>query len=346
MCGIAGILHFDVHRPVDPKVLRRMTSVLSHRGPDGEGLFIEPNIGLGHRRLAIIDLSTGGQPMFSKEKSLVIVFNGEIYNYLELKEELKSLGHTFDTTSDTEVILSAYEEWGFDCQKKFNGMWAFAIWDVRQRCLFLSRDRIGEKPLYFSLRDNSILFGSEIKSILASGFRYEPAMHLLHIYLSFGWVPAPHTFYQGISKLAPGRFLIVKDGKVDERAYWDLPALDEADMRKDAQRIYEEFGNCFADSVKIRMRSDVPYGAFLSGGLDSSSVVAAMSEQSRSPIETFTIGLPRRFGHIIMNSLFSLKRLMNHWRKSLSISTSHSAMRRLCLLDSCRGWRGKKLQWY
>jgi asparagine synthase (glutamine-hydrolysing) len=294
MCGIAGILHFDTDRPVDPTLLRRMTDVLAHRGPDGNGYHIEANLGLGHRRLAIIDLSTGDQPMFSKDRNLVVVFNGEIYNYLELREELKALGHNFKTTSDTEVILSAYEEWGFDCQNKFNGMWSFALWDKRQNHLFLSRDRLGEKPLCFALRDNSFLFGSEIKSILASGFTYEPATHLLHVYLSFGWVPAPHTFFKGISKLMPGHFLVVKNGTVKEHTYWDLPAIPEKEMRKDAARIFEEFESHFTDSVKIRMRSDVPYGAFLSGGLDSSSVVAVMSEQSRSPIETFTIGFAEK----------------------------------------------------
>jgi asparagine synthase (glutamine-hydrolysing) len=294
MCGIAGTLHFDTNRTVDKAVLERMTNVLSHRGPDGKGFYVNKNIGLGHRRLAIIDLSTGDQPMFSEDKNLVIVFNGEIYNYVELKEELKSLGHRFNTSSDTEVILSAYKEWGFECQKKFNGMWAFAIWDARERHLFLSRDRMGEKPLHFSVHDNSFLFGSEIKSILASGVMYEAANHLLHIYLSLGYVPAPHTFYRGISKLMPGHFLVVKDGKVKEQAYWNLPFVDEKDMRTDTTKILEEFENYFADSVRIRMRSDVPFGAFLSGGLDSSSVVAAMAEESSSPVETFTIGFAER----------------------------------------------------
>lgn len=283
-----------MNRIVDKTILQRMTHVLSHRGPDGEGFYIDENIGLGHKRLSIIDLATGAQPMISRDKNLVIVFNGEIYNYIELKEELKSLGHVFNTSSDTEVILRAYEEWGFDCQQKFNGMWAFALWDARQKHLFLSRDRIGEKPLHYSLRDNSFLFGSEIKSILASGFTYEAATQLLHIYLSLGYVPAPYTFYNGISKLMPGHFLVVKDGKVNEQAYWDLPCVTEKDMRTDATKIYEEFEEYFSNSVKIRMRSDVPYGAFLSGGLDSSSIVAAMSQESRTPVETFTIGFAEK----------------------------------------------------
>ena len=294
MCGIAGVLHFDTKKPVDQTLLQRMTNVLSHRGPDGSGYYVDKNIGLGHRRLAVIDLATGAQPMISQDKSLVIVFNGEIYNYIELREELKSFGHIFDTASDTEVILKAYEEWGFDCQDKFNGMWAFAIWDVRNKYLFLSRDRIGEKPLHFAVRENSFLFGSEIKSILASGLTYERASQLLHVYLSLGYVPAPYTFYSGICKLMPGHFLVVKDGKVSERSYWDLPSVTDRDMRNDAATIYKEFEDYFSNSVKLRMRSDVPYGAFLSGGLDSSSVVAAMAQESGSPVETFTIGFAEK----------------------------------------------------
>jgi asparagine synthase (glutamine-hydrolysing) len=294
MCGIAGILHFDSQRRVDRTTLERMTNVLSHRGPDGCGFYMAKNIGLGHRRLAIIDLFTGAQPMISEDEQLVLVFNGEIYNYVELREELKTLGYSFNTSSDTEVILRAYEAWGFECQKKFNGMWAFALWDARERHLFLSRDRIGEKPLHFSLRDNSIFFGSEIKSILASGLNFQPANNLWHVYLSLGYVPAPYTFFKGISKLMPGHYLVVKDGRATEGTYWDLPQIEEGEMRTDSRRIYDEFTSRFTDSVRIRMRSDVPFGAFLSGGLDSASVVASMAQASQSPVETFTIGFAEK----------------------------------------------------
>ena len=225
MCGIAGLFHFEKERKIDKKILERMTKVLSHRGPDGENYFVTNNVGLGHRRLAVIDLSTGSQPMVSQSNACVIVFNGEIYNFIELRDELKGKGHVFQTSSDTEVVLAAYEEWGFDCQNKFNGMWAFAIWDVRNRWLFLSRDRIGEKPLHYSVRDNSFFFGSEIKSILAAGGEYGRASELLHIYVSLGYIPAPHTFYRGISKLLPGHFLVVRDGKVEDKVYWDLPPM-------------------------------------------------------------------------------------------------------------------------
>jgi asparagine synthase (glutamine-hydrolysing) len=294
MCGIAGILHQDHNRRVDRDTLRRMTRALSHRGPDGEGYYEDGNIGLGHRRLAIIDLATGSQPMYSRDRDVVVVFNGEIYNYVELREELIQLGHEFVTTSDTEVIIAAYKQWGFDCQQKFNGMWALALWDVTQRQLLLSRDRMGEKPLHYSVKDGTLTFGSEIKSLLAFSSDYKPATELLHIYLSLGYVPAPYTLYSGISRLLPGHYLVVRDGVVEDRTYWDLPLITETDMRKDSERIYKEFEEYFLDSVKLRMRSDVPFGAFLSGGLDSASVVAGMSAQSSLPVETFTIGFAQR----------------------------------------------------
>ena len=290
MCGIAGIVHFDTTKPVDRPLLEKMTDVLSHRGPDGRGFYVDGHIGLGHRRLAIIDLTTGDQPKLSADENLVIVFNGEIYNYIELREELKALGHNFTTASDTEVILNAYTEWGPECQKRLNGMWAFALWDKREQQLLLSRDRLGEKPLHYSFQDNSLLFGSEIKSILAAGQKQPIATHLWHIYLSLGYLPAPHTFYQDIQKLPPAHYLLVKNGNIRERCYWEFPLSLEEEMRTDAAQIYQEFQSCFFDSVRIRMRSDVPFGAFLSGGLDSSGVVAAMVEESRSPVETFTIG--------------------------------------------------------
>lgn len=294
MCGIAGIFHNDAARRIDPATLRRMTRVLRHRGPDGEGYYIKDNVGLGHRRLAIIDLTSGMQPMYSADRSIVLVFNGEIYNYVELRTELKTLGHHFMTQSDTEVIIAAYRQWGFDCQHRFNGMWALALWDERQNLLFISRDRIGEKPVHYSFREGTFVFGSEIKSVLAYNSDYKPATELLQIYLSLGYIPAPHTFYNGISRLLPGHYLIVRDGQVHDYTYWDLPPVTECDMRSDAKRLYEEFEYLFLDAVKLRMRSDVPFGAFLSGGLDSASVVAAMSIHSSSPVETFTIGFGER----------------------------------------------------
>jgi asparagine synthase (glutamine-hydrolysing) len=289
MCGIAGILHFD-QRPVNTEVLEAMTGVLAHRGPDAQGIYRDGNLGFGHRRLSIIDLSTGQQPMCSQDGSLVIVFNGEIYNYLELRTELKRLGCEFRSESDTEVILHAYEQWGVACQDRFNGMWAFAIWDRRKNQLFLSRDRIGEKPLHYAIFDNSLLFGSEIKGILAYGMPPVARIEMLEIYLTLGYIPAPHTFYRDIVKLRPGHYLLVREGRVSEYKYWELPQFDEADMLSRGTDVYEEFSALLDDSVRLRMRSDVPFGAFLSGGLDSASVVSLMTDHTDHPVETFTIG--------------------------------------------------------
>src|ERR1035437_1858510 len=294
MCGIAGIFHFDPSRSVNEPLLKKMTNCLSHRGPDGEGFYIKNSIGLGHRRLSIIDLSTGDQPMFNEDKSIAIIFNGEIYNYVELKEELKNLGCKFFTNSDTEVIIRTYETWGTDCQNKFNGMWAFALWDERKNQLFISRDRIGEKPLHYSTHDNTFLFGSEIKGILAYGCPQIPNLELTELYLTLGYIPAPYTFYKNISKLRAGHYLIVSPNSVQEKKYWDLPEIDEENMIRDKKLVYETFESLLKDSVRIRMRSDVPYGAFLSGGLDSAGIVALMSEISKEPVKTFTIGFKEK----------------------------------------------------
>jgi asparagine synthase (glutamine-hydrolysing) len=293
MCGIAGIYHL-VGRLANADMLIPMVRCLAHRGPDGEGTYIDGPVGLGHRRLAIIDLSTGQQPMLSDDRSLAITFNGEIYNYIELKDELVKLGCRFRTESDTEVILRAYETWGTECQSRFNGMWAFALWDARKQQLFVSRDRIGEKPLHYAVYDDTFLFGSEIKSILTYGVPAEARMELLEIYLMLGYIPAPHTFYRHIHKLRPGHYLLIKDGKVSEHEYWRFPQTDEKDMRVDKSAVYAEFSHLLSDSVKIRMRSHVPFGAFLSGGLDSSSIVSLMSQNTEHPVETFTIGFKEK----------------------------------------------------
>ena len=290
MCGIAGILHFDTGRRTDARVIRSMTDSISHRGPDGEGFFIHNNIALGHRRLSIIDLETGDQPMFSEDNSIVLIFNGEIYNYLELREELKILGHTFRTNSDTEVIIKAYQQWGVDCQNKLNGMWSFALWDEKQQQLFLSRDRIGEKPIFYSIFENTLIFGSEIKSLFAYGVPNVYNLAFLEIYLALGFIPAPHTFYKEIFKLEAGHCLLVTCNSVTKKQFWDLPGIDESNMWREKNKIYEQFEYLLKDSIKLRMRCDVPHGAFLSGGLDSSSVVTLMSEISSFPVETFTIG--------------------------------------------------------
>jgi asparagine synthase (glutamine-hydrolysing) len=290
MCGIAGFIHFDKEHPSDPLPLKRMCNVLKHRGPDGEGFLNRGPVALGHRRLAIIDLDLGGQPMFSADGRLAIVFNGEIYNYIELREDLKKRGYLFRTQSDTEVILASYSEWGSDCVTHFNGMWAFALWDQTTQTLFCSRDRIGEKPFFYAIVDRTFIFGSELKALFAYGVDKQIATEVMDIYLSLTYIPAPYTFFRGISKLRPGHSLLVHGTDVRVVQYWDAAFARDADARLDESAVFEEFNELFHDAVRIRMRSDVQYGAFLSGGLDSGSVVAAMSRYSESPVKTFTIG--------------------------------------------------------
>jgi asparagine synthase (glutamine-hydrolysing) len=290
MCGIAGFVYFNVEHVGDPGVLRRMCDALCHRGPDGAGYFIEGPVALGHRRLKIIDLHTGQQPMTSHDDSLVIIFNGEIYNYVELKIELERAGQQFRTKSDTEVILAGYRQWGVDCVHHFNGMWAFALWDKTRQQLFCSRDRVGEKPFFYSLDRGRFAFASEMKALFAFGIPKESRPELLDAYLCFTYIPAPHTFFKNISKLRPGHSILVRDGTATEWEYWDVHFAADADARTDAARIQDEFAATFEDAVRIRMRSDVPFGAFLSGGLDSASVVSVMSRYSEKPVRTCTIG--------------------------------------------------------
>ncbi len=313
MCGITGIFHFESDRLVDDNKLKEMTDIINYRGPDGDGFFIDKNIGLGHRRLSIIDLATGHQPMYSGDGNVVVVLNGEIYNYIELREELILLGHVFKTASDTEVVINAYLEWGVECQNKFNGMWAFALWDQRKQQLLLSRDRVGEKPLHYAVWDNSLVFGSEIKSLLKFGIPKEPQLEFLEIYTVFKYIPAPFSFYKHIKKLMPGHYIIANCNGYKEHKYWDLPLIDESNMNKNVTRVNETFASLFEDSIKIRMRCDVPFGAFLSGGLDSASIVALMSDYSKFPINTFTIGYDENeFDESALAELVAIKFKTNH----------------------------------
>ncbi|TSJ40986.1 asparagine synthase (glutamine-hydrolyzing) [Mucilaginibacter corticis] len=330
MCGIAGYFHFDRARSADQTRLKRMTDVIAHRGPDGEGFYTKANVGLGHRRLSIIDLSLGAQPMYSDDKKLVIVFNGEIYNYLEIQEELKSLGHRFKTNSDTEVIIRAYEQWGTDCQHKFNGMWAFALWDDRQQHLFVTRDCLGEKPLNYGVFDGTFVFGSEIKSIGAYGVSLKPDEELLELFLFLGYIPEPYTFYKGIKKLEAGHYLIVKGDDIQKFKHWDLPETDEEALLRNEGEVVEEFQALFSDSVRIRMRSDVPFGAFLSGGLDSSSIVSVMSEFSRHPVETFTIGFDeKKFDERGMAGIVADRFNTNHHEHVVTAATFDESLKRV-----------------
>jgi asparagine synthase (glutamine-hydrolysing) len=330
MCGIAGYINFDAHKQADPARLKKMTDCIAYRGPDGEGFFVENNLALGHRRLSIIDLSTGDQPMLSDDGNKVLVFNGEIYNYIELREELKQLGHSFKTNSDTEVLIKSYEQWGYDCQNKFNGMWAFALWDKNKEELFLSSDRIGEKPLHYAVYDNSFIFGSEIKCVFNFGLPKEIRSELIEIYLTLTNIPAPDTFYKHIFKLMPGHYLIVKDGAVTEKAYWKFPQVDEKNMIRDKELVYKTFETLFTDAVKIRMRSDVPFGAFLSGGLDSSSVVAVMAKNSTHPVNTFTIGFDdKAFDESALAAMVAKKFKTEHHRGTVTPDSFEEALKRV-----------------
>jgi asparagine synthase (glutamine-hydrolysing) len=294
MCGITGYVYLQGRGSHKDDRLKKMARSLTHRGPDGEGYYQTDGVALAHRRLKIIDLDTGDQPMFTQDGNLCIVFNGEIYNYLELKTELITLGHQFHTKSDTEIILASYLQWGESCQEKFNGMWAFALWDSRRKRLFLSRDRIGEKPLYYANYRGAFIFGSEIKSLLAYGIPPVARTELLEIYLTMGYLPAPYTFYKDIHKLRPGHYLIVEKGNILEQQYWCLPQRDEGDMLTDENEVNQKFEMLLNDSVRLRIRSDVPFGAFLSGGLDSSSIVSLMNRHCTHPVETFTIGFQEK----------------------------------------------------
>lgn len=292
MCGIAGIFHLETAKPVDPGRVARMSDAMVHRGPDGSGVWTGPGTGLGHRRLSIIDLGGGAQPMMSVDEKLVITFNGEIYNYLDLRRELEAGGAQFRTDSDTEVILAAYARWGADCLKRFNGMFAFAIHDRAQRTLFLARDRLGVKPLHYaSISDGSVIFASELKGLLAHPLlRRTPDIQAVEDYLAWGYVPDHRCIVSGVKKLPAGHFLLLKCGKPEPlpQQWWDVSF--ESRVRGSAADLGDELVELMRDAVRLRMISDVPLGAFLSGGVDSSAVVALMAENSRQPVKTCSIG--------------------------------------------------------
>jgi asparagine synthase (glutamine-hydrolysing) len=290
MCGICGKLYFDQTRAVEPQELRRMAATLAHRGPDGEGVWTGRNVGLGHRRLAIIDLrSVAGQPMSNEDGMVWITFNGEIYNFHELRQELATRGHLFRTDSDTEVIVHAYEEYGRDCLSRLRGMFAFAIWDARQRLLFLARDRIGKKPLFYYFGHDRFLFASEIKAILADHtVPAEPDPVALDHFLALQYIPAPLTAFCGVRKLPPAHWLEVRDGRLEMGRYWKLQYTPKRQVTlADA---VAELRWRFAEAVRIRLVSDVPLGIFLSGGIDSSAVVATMAQEMGHPVQTFSAG--------------------------------------------------------
>lgn len=285
MCGIAGLLNCS-EDAVSPKVLEKMTRALAHRGPDGEGFYLEGPIGLGHRRLAVLDLSpAGSQPMSSSDGQLWLTYNGEIFNFRDIRAELETLGYRFRSRTDAEVILYAYKEWGRECLARFNGMFAFALWDARDQVLWLVRDRLGVKPLFYSEQPGFLAFASEIKGVL-------PALHVspglnaeaLHHFLSLNYMPAPLTLFEGIAQLPPGHYLVCRRKESAQLTrYWDIERTFDS-----GQQAETRLEQLLSDAVRLRLVSDVEVGAFLSGGVDSSAVVAWMQRHVGSPVKTFT----------------------------------------------------------
>lgn len=290
MCGIAGFVGAAASRDDRKALLARMCGLLRHRGPDDEGFFLDDEAALGHRRLSIIDLAGGKQPMSDAGETIWVVFNGEIYNFPELKSELEAKGFAFRTRSDTEVIINGYAAWGDKVVERLNGMFAFALWDVRRRRLVLARDRLGKKPLYWRATPKGLAFASEMKSLLADpGLRRETDPAAVDKFFTYGYIPAPDTILKGVRKLRPGH-LLVWDGKAEAVSqYWDVAYRPETGARSEDSWV-EELESILTASVKRRLISDVSLGAFLSGGLDSSVVVALMSRISGSKVKTFTIG--------------------------------------------------------
>jgi len=292
MCGITGIFDTRGASEISRDLLHTMNETQFHRGPDEGGLHLEPGVGLGHRRLSIIDLSSGQQPLFNEDGSVVVVFNGEIYNFQQLVPELEALGHVFRTHSDTEVIVHAWEAWGEACVARFRGMFAFVLWDRKQQTLFVVRDRFGVKPLYYAFLDSGeFLFGSELKSLMAHpGLARDIDPLAVEEYFAYGYVPEPRTIFKRVCKLSPGFTMTLKRGEARAlpKQYWDMPFTPVA--VKDEASAMDELVERMQESIRLRMIADVPLGAFLSGGVDSSAVVAMMATQSATPVNTCSIG--------------------------------------------------------
>jgi len=289
MCGICGIV-YDAAGRVDRERLRAANDLIEHRGPDEEGYYVDDHAGLAMRRLSIIDLATGQQPIANPDGSVHIVFNGEIYNFPELRDELAAAGYPFKTRSDTEVILALYEKMGTDCVRRLRGMFAIAIWDKPRKRLFLARDRIGKKPLVYAEGPGYLAFGSELRTLFTwPGVSGDVDPAAVDLFLSLQYVPSPHTIYRGIRKLPPAHTLVYENGKAVVERYWDLP-VDAPMISQDPVEAEELIRLKLREAVKMRMISEVPLGAFLSGGIDSSIIVALMSEVSERPVKTFSIG--------------------------------------------------------
>jgi asparagine synthase (glutamine-hydrolysing) len=289
MCGICGVFNFRTQTPVEPAALQRSTATMVHRGPDDEGFHLDGELGLGNRRLSIIDLPGGHQPLSNEDQTVWITFNGEIYNYRDLRADLISSGHQFRTSSDTETIVHLYEEEGLASLDRLRGMFAFALWDSRQRRLLLARDRLGIKPLFFRLEPNRLVFASELRSLrqlCEQPLQVDP--QAVYDFFGFRYIPAPNTFYLGVQKLLPGHYLVADSSGVRTQPYWDIPAEEES--IRSTEDIAQEVLERLRESVRLRLIADVPLGVFLSGGTDSSAVVALMAELGARPLRTFSVG--------------------------------------------------------
>ncbi|MGH9354719.1 MAG: asparagine synthase (glutamine-hydrolyzing) [Terriglobia bacterium] len=289
MCGICGIFNFSTSAPADRERLSAATKALAHRGPDDQGIYVDRELGLGNRRLSIIDLAGGHQPLSNEDDSLWITLNGEIYNYKELRVTLEARGHRFRTATDTETVLHLYEERGIKCLDELRGMFAFALWDRNLRRLFLARDRLGIKPVFHRISSCGVTFASELRSLRALASEpWEADPQAVYDFFAFRYVPAPRTLYRGVHKLLPGHYLLADSRGVTTRCYWDVPAGEDAALSE------EEFAaqtlNCLRESVRLRLIADAPLGAFLSGGVDSSAIVSLMAELGARPLRTFSVG--------------------------------------------------------
>ena len=291
MCGLTGI-YDPSGEPIDRGLLMRMNTALAHRGPDGDGFHLEPGLGFGHRRLSIVDVAGGAQPMFNEDESVVITFNGEIYNFPELRPKLQALGHVFRNRCDTEAVIHAWESWGPDCLQHLNGMFSFALWDRNQRTLFIARDRMGEKPLYYARRaDGTVVFGSEMAALNeVPGLARQISAAAVDDFFAFGYVPDPHTIYEGIHKLPAAHYLLLRPGShAAPRRYWSAPTRV---ARVGEAEAVEAMRSRLSAATEQCLMADVPLGAFLSGGVDSSAVVATASGLRADPLTTFTIRFP------------------------------------------------------
>jgi asparagine synthase (glutamine-hydrolysing) len=289
MCGIAGKIDFR-GAPVERSLIERMCATIVHRGPDDEKIYVAPGIGLGQRRLAIIDLDhRAAAPLANEDGSIWVTFNGEIYNFRELREELERKGHTFRSGTDTEVIVHAYEEHGIDCLARFRGMFSFALWDAPRKRLFAARDRLGKKPFVYARTADGLVFGSEIKAVTADpSVTVAPNLRAIDAYLTYQYVPSPMTAFEGIAKLPPAHYLIAENGDVRVERYWSASARPPS--RASEEELEHEIVERLREAVRMRLVSDVPLGAFLSGGIDSATIVAMMAEAGSAPVKTFSIG--------------------------------------------------------